>query len=100
MKDHSNKLEELKKILNEGEGVDVLREYFRLVAAGEAPPLIRENNAVLAAQAMVILIDHARSESYSLDLGKVEDLEITAYPESGINGEYKLLVTYRRPDEN
>ena len=36
--------------------------YFALVAAGISPPLLRDNNAVLAAQAMTVLFNHIKTK--------------------------------------
>jgi hypothetical protein len=34
--------------------------YFRLVASGQAEPLLSRSNAVLAAQCVIVILDHVK----------------------------------------
>lgn len=41
---------------------DACVTYFRMVASGQAPPLLRGDNAILAAQAMSVLLNHVAKD--------------------------------------
>ena len=34
--------------------------YFRLVASGQAEPLLRDSNAVMAAQCVIVVLEHVK----------------------------------------
>ena len=34
--------------------------YFRLVASGQAEPLLSQNNAVMAAQCVIVILEHVK----------------------------------------
>ncbi len=40
---------------------DAFEQYFRLVASGQAKPELRGENAVFAAQCVVILFEHVKA---------------------------------------
>lgn len=35
-------------------------EYFRLIASGKGEPLLSHNNAVLAAQCVIVILEHVK----------------------------------------
>ena len=35
-------------------------EYFRLVASGKVSPWLRDSNAVMAAQCVIVVLEHAK----------------------------------------
>lgn len=39
-----------------------MERYFRMVASGEIDPFLRDHNAVMAAQCVVVILEHVKSE--------------------------------------
>lgn len=42
------------------EHCESFEEYFRLIASGTIEPLLLHNNAVLAAQCVIVILEHAK----------------------------------------
>lgn len=58
--------EKFRKLLNDPELVshrEALEKHFRMVASGEAIPLLNLNNAVMAAQCVIVILEHVKREA-------------------------------------
>lgn len=57
-------LEKFRKFLKDTEPYrESFETYFRLVASGQAEPALFNSNAVMAAQCVVVIIEHVKREA-------------------------------------
>jgi hypothetical protein len=58
--------EKFRKLLDDPEFVshcEAFEQHFRMVASGEAWPMLKLNNAVLAAQCVTVILEHVKQEA-------------------------------------
>ena len=58
--------ERFRALLNDpgfGGHCESFEKHFRMVASGEARPLLTLNNAVMAAQCVIVILEHVKREA-------------------------------------
>lgn len=58
--------EKFRKLLNDPEFVshcEAFEQHFRMVASGHARPLLTLSNAVMAAQCVIVVLEHVKQEA-------------------------------------